>query len=194
MRSSVRLVMTLALAFVTSFACKTGPSQEEQRVERFRSLYRSARSVEGAIAVGVSYVKFGEILQVFATELLIAKDAAKDDSDRALVAAYAEVLDVYKDSAAIWKQANESAGEEWMKGRTFVTETLQPIATKYKLPTKGRTPGRDRAYLFVRSTPMPCRRSGSWRRRRARRRMSSMRSLRDAELATWARSARALCS
>jgi hypothetical protein len=136
MRAMVRVAAFACVASMGLQGCSRTPSNEALRSERFGPLHRAARSIDGAIAVGVTYVRFGELLQVFATELLLATDRAKDDADRALISAYSEVLDAYKDSAAVWKQANESSSQDWMKGRTFVTEPLQTIAQKYKLAVK----------------------------------------------------------
>src|SRR5688572_29723901 len=104
MRVVVRIVALACLANLGLQGCSRTASDEALRTERFGPLHRAARSIDGAIAVGVSYVRFGELLQVFATELLLATDRAANDADRALVAAYSEALDAYKDSAAVWKQ------------------------------------------------------------------------------------------
>jgi hypothetical protein len=61
----------------------------------FESLYRAAKAVEGATEPGVTYAKFGELLQTFSKELSIATDHALNDDDRELVAGYAKAYEAY---------------------------------------------------------------------------------------------------
>jgi hypothetical protein len=126
----MRQIFALAVVVVGTATCARQPSLQAKH----EPLYRAAKSVEGAIAVGVTYQTFGELLQSLATEVLIAGDRANSDEEKALVAAYAELLTNYKDSSTIWKHQIESSKYEWAKDQIVVGDELVPVAAKYKLP------------------------------------------------------------
>ena len=69
-------------------------------------VYRAERSIEGALAVGVSYPEFGTLVRQFSTELLLARDQARFsppayDVTRVLNK-YEDLLGMYKDSSTVW--------------------------------------------------------------------------------------------
>ena len=67
MRQCIHIVALLALIP----GCTRSPLAKTPVINQaiFEPVYRSAKSVEGAIDVGVNYAKLGELLQVFSTEL-----------------------------------------------------------------------------------------------------------------------------
>jgi hypothetical protein len=69
----------------------------------FEPVYRAAKTVQGATQSGVSYVKFGELMQGFSTELGIAKDHELTASDKKLLALYQQVFDAYQFSKVLWE-------------------------------------------------------------------------------------------
>jgi hypothetical protein len=68
----------------------------------FDAVYRAAKSVQGATASGVTYVKYGELLQTFSTELEIAKDHELNTSDKKLLQLFQEAYVAFHDSHTVW--------------------------------------------------------------------------------------------
>jgi hypothetical protein len=135
-----RVLAALAVATLVG-ACNRGPTPAEVRAERFRPLYRTARNLDAALGSGVTYIKFGELLQELTAEVMVAGDVAKEESDQALVSAYTDLLTTYKDSAVVWKQKLESDKLDFHKGRILVIEEVAPLIEKYKLPAKDNAIG-----------------------------------------------------
>jgi hypothetical protein len=127
----VAVLVTFALA---------GCSKPATRQQTYERLYRAGRTIEGSIGVGVSYVDLGTLLRELSTEILIARDTAKTDGDKALVNAYADVLLVYKDSLLVWKLQIDSAKYEWLEGQIPVDRSLAALAAKYNLTSSDVTP------------------------------------------------------
>ena len=76
----------------------------------FEPVYRASKAIQGATGPGVTYPKFGELLQGLSTEIGIAKDHQMNGLDRKLIALYEEALATYNFSAELWKvklQAHE---------------------------------------------------------------------------------------
>jgi hypothetical protein len=69
----------------------------------FEPVYRASKAIQGATNPGVTYPKFGELLQGLSTEIAIAKDHQLNEVDRKLIARYEEALATYKFSAELWK-------------------------------------------------------------------------------------------
>jgi hypothetical protein len=69
-------------------------------------VYKAARSIEGALAVGVTYPEYGTLIRNFSTELLMARDHTRFDmASRDLTAVldkYTDLLIMYKDSSTVW--------------------------------------------------------------------------------------------
>lgn len=105
--------------------------------KKYENLHRAAKAIEGATAVGVSYQKFGELLQNLSTEISIAKDKVKSDAEKELLKQYLDVLMTYHESATVWKHKIEGARYDWIpRGQVYVESELQPIISKYSLPTE----------------------------------------------------------
>jgi len=78
----------------------------EARGRRFEKLHRTARAVEGATAVGVTYREFASLIQQFATELIVVRDQLSD-GDAGAYQECAQALEVYKDSLTLWRRKVE---------------------------------------------------------------------------------------
>lgn len=101
---------------------------------KFENLYRSAKAIEGATAVGVNYQKFGELLQNFATEISIARDQVKSKKEKEMLTVYFDALTIYKDSATLWEQNIRDSGYSFVpSGRIFVGPSMGSVIEKYKL-------------------------------------------------------------
>ena len=143
----------MAVAFLALLAaCRQSPAPATltPQIEpgKFDALYRSMKSIEASTTIGVTYLKFGELLQTAATEVSIARDRAKSDVEKGIVEKFFNVLSEYQDSGIVWRAKNESTGhlttdiligllkqEPTQQMRTFTA-----LATKYSLPmTDGKT-------------------------------------------------------
>ena len=72
--------------------------------KKFENLHHAIKQIEGSVMAGVNYMKFGELLQNLATELLITKDKVKTKEERDLLELYDKVYDTYKDSYTLWNK------------------------------------------------------------------------------------------
>jgi hypothetical protein len=104
--------------------------------KKYENLYHAAKAIDGAVAVGVNYQKFGELLQNLSTEISIANDKAKSDIEKELLKKYLEVLIAYQESAIVWKNNIECAQRGWPQGKIPLLSEIRPIVTKYSLPTE----------------------------------------------------------
>lgn len=111
---------------------------------KFEGAYRAGKSMEGALATGVSYKDFEGLLQAFAGQLLIAKDRVSTPPEQTLIERYTEVLTTYEDSRVLWKeQADQalkygwaSAPERNPEGLIVVEGDVIRIVQRYGLPTR----------------------------------------------------------
>ena len=72
------------------------------RAEIFDPVYRAAMELKSGQEVGMNRAKFGELLQKFSTEVSIANDKAESAAEQKIAEGYSQVLDIYKDAAALW--------------------------------------------------------------------------------------------
>ena len=77
-------------------------SKPDPRPEVFEPVYRVATELRSAQEVGMNRRRFGELLEKLATELSLARDKAESPKEQRVIQGYAEVLQTYKDAAAIW--------------------------------------------------------------------------------------------
>ena len=114
----------------------------------FEPVYRASKSIQGATQSGVTYIKFGELMQGLSTEISIAKDHSLNATDRELIALYDDAFTAFQASAALWKDKLENKRED---GALFVAlqgENGQMLdlprarfATVYELPVTDRVDG-----------------------------------------------------
>ncbi len=82
--------------------------QDKGNPELFKQLYRVAKEIKGAQETGVNRIEFGKLLNKFATEVGVAKDAARTDKEREVIRLYGEALDILKDSTVLWDAKNNA--------------------------------------------------------------------------------------
>lgn len=99
----------------------------------FEPVYRASKALQGATAPGVTYGKFGELLQNFATEIAIARDQQMNELDKKLIGLYVEVFDAYNFSSNLWKKQIERHEDYWMGYIPVGAEVSPELATKYGL-------------------------------------------------------------
>src|ERR1700682_5467766 len=106
-------IIALALCLVTVGCGSSGTPHKQSKVTTaiFEPVYRAAKTVQGATQSGVSYVKFGEVMQQFSTELSIAKDHELNAADKKLFAHYQDAYDAYQFSKEMWSQKIEVGSE-----------------------------------------------------------------------------------
>lgn len=110
----------------------------------FEPVYRAAKALQGATVSGVTYIKFGELMQGLATEIGIAGDHKLNAVDKELLELYRAAFADYQASARIWKLKLGSSQEMW-KGEIPVSfqehpnDSLVAVANSYGLPVENRT-------------------------------------------------------
>lgn len=110
----------------------------------FEPLYRAGKSVQGATASGVTYTKFGELLQALSTEIGIVKDHPLNAADRRLLALYEEAFGHYQVSSTLWQLKFESSSKVWngeipvvLNGKAV--NGLYDVAGAYDIPLTDHT-------------------------------------------------------
>jgi hypothetical protein len=83
-------------------AATPAPPAPKGTTRTFEQVYRAGKVIEGATATGVTYVKYGELLQGLSTELSIAKDQPLNEADKKLVALYDGALVHYRVAGTLW--------------------------------------------------------------------------------------------
>lgn len=78
-------------------ACAPGVDQEA-----FAPVYRAAQDIQGATSVGVSLIRYRELLGTYASQVAQAKDHVHTDRERLMVEQYAFALQCYRDAATVW--------------------------------------------------------------------------------------------
>jgi hypothetical protein len=147
-RETDTMKRALLVALVALVGCKAAPPPPPPAPARpvpaidqqkFEALYRSAKTMQASLSVGLTYVKFGELKQALATEISIAADKASSEREKALVAAYADILTTLQDSAALWeKQIKDHNPELVREGELIVEGAVVPIVQKYGIPQRPR--------------------------------------------------------
>lgn len=136
-----------AVALILSIGSCTreppGPSAHEQMQQKFASLYRAARAIDSATSEGVNYAKFIDLLSTFSKEMLIARDLARTEQEKALVAAYEDVLVAWKDSVDLWDRIRLAAEKPIFGPLPFwgVGSELTAKAAKYQVEVKQTSKG-----------------------------------------------------
>jgi hypothetical protein len=104
--SATRIITVVLLLPIALGGCSETPApkpvETDPRPEVFEPVYRVATELRSAQEVGMDRRRFGELLEKLTTELSLARDKAESPKEQRVIQGYAEVLQIYKDSAAIW--------------------------------------------------------------------------------------------
>ena len=129
---------------------------------KFEGVYRAAKSIDGATAAGVTYVRFGELVQGLSTELSILADHGPfTEREQALRTLFSDALKHYEISATFWKMKIDASDPLW-KGEipiqfeepgqaadTRVADLARaygiPVADRFTSPPMGVSPKRYKA-------------------------------------------------
>jgi hypothetical protein len=102
--------------------------------DKFNNLNYAAKSVQGAITVGVNYVEYGALLQKYSTELLLLKNNNLIGYELDSYNLYKEALEIFIDARKIWEVKIESPKYNWIpKNNIFPLVGLTDIINKYGL-------------------------------------------------------------
>ena len=127
-----RNILVTLIGFALIIGCTPKIDQK-----KFENLHHAAKAIQAATAVGVTNLKFVELLQGLATEISVAKDIAKSDLEKELLKGYSDILVTYHESATVWNHKIKSLRYNWIpSGQIFVEEELRPIIFKYTLRTE----------------------------------------------------------
>jgi hypothetical protein len=129
---------------VTADSVASAPSASLPDGTKFEAAYRAGKSIEEALAIGISYNDFEGLLQSFASELLLTKDRMTTPSEGTLLERYTEVLTTYQDSRTLWKeQADQAMKYGWAnapernpEGLIVVEGDVIQIVQRYGLATR----------------------------------------------------------
>lgn len=125
--------------------------------KKFENLYRAGKAIDGATSVGVSYKKFGELLQNLATEIYVASDKAKSGNAKKMIESYSGILQMYKDSHLIWKYQIETPSSCGLPSdqilvkpeMKYVIERYSLKRNKYVQKIRGWTIVKDIDYITI---------------------------------------------
>jgi hypothetical protein len=98
---TVALLLPIALGGCSG-STEPKPVKIDPRPEVYEPVYRVATELRSAQEVGMNRRRFGELLEKLATELSLARDKAETPKEQRVLQGYAEVLQIYKDAAAVW--------------------------------------------------------------------------------------------
>lgn len=139
MKITCRHAVTFCVLVMLFVAC--GPSK---RV-KYEALYRAAKTLAASTSTGVNYSDFTNRVQALETEVMISKDKANTSDQVYMVAAYAKLLDIYKDSINVWKWKIDWPGYQfiWMADDLSYMRPVwvRPTISKYKLSLKNDSMG-----------------------------------------------------
>ena len=96
---------------------------------KFERLYRSGKTIDAALSVGVNRQRFHELLQDFTAELSIVSAQGASAAERIVLSSYQSAGSVLSDIAAVWQAETTASG-------FFVAVGDNPnraIANKYHL-------------------------------------------------------------
>jgi hypothetical protein len=94
---TVASAFVLLVALLNSSGCGRGINQA-----KFEGVYRAGQGMKSATDVGVTIVKYRELLQVFASEVAMAEAKPANAREKAMVANFTEALVNYRDAATLW--------------------------------------------------------------------------------------------
>ncbi len=127
-----RFFIAAACVAVMCCACSSGIDKK-----KFDGLERDAQGLQNSISSGVTYEKFGELLQGFSADIKAFGDTLKSNKEKELLKAYSDLLSMYQDGYLLWRFSREFSKHNLVpEGRIYVGQDVEPIVTKYRLLTE----------------------------------------------------------
>jgi hypothetical protein len=97
-------------------------------------VYRALKMVGGATAVGVTYPRYIELVQVVSGEILMAKQRLRTAKDRDAYEHYVRALATHKDACDMWSRKMDPKYASIVpEGKILVTGKLEDIASRHGL-------------------------------------------------------------
>jgi hypothetical protein len=118
-------------AFVVYTKATAAPPIAVNRA-KLEPLYRSAKTIQAAIGVGLNVPRYAELLQGVATEVAIAGDRATTEKEKAIVTAYAAAVMTLHDAQTLWTKRNENSDGG---GFVRIEGEAARLVEKYNVPT-----------------------------------------------------------
>ncbi len=104
---------------------------------KFSELNRTAQDLKAAIASGNSCDVPDTLLQRLVSGIAAVKDKVVSKAERDLIAAYEDLLIIYKDGLLLCQSRTHLTAFQFVpKGRIYVTQELDPLVEKYGLSTE----------------------------------------------------------
>jgi hypothetical protein len=133
------LVLRRAIVFVLGAGLTLLAACSPKESIRSEPTYHAFKAIAGATAMGVTRVRYSELLQNASTELLILSDFAKGTPDTLTATKYAAALTKYKAAQTLWDSQIENAKYDWIpRGQIFLEGEGPEIAAQYSLTTTER--------------------------------------------------------
>lgn len=87
---------------------------DDATVRKFDAAYRAGSAVQTATAIGVTYGRFGDLVQAFASEVSLAGDAADGAAEHDILDHYSRAVLMYSTSSLLWdSKLRHSNPYEW---------------------------------------------------------------------------------
>jgi hypothetical protein len=109
---------TAAQASIESLRARARANRDESTstearaaASKFDALYRAVKAIRAETAIGVSYVRFGQLVSNLATEYTIVGDNLASHTERQLHSLYGTAIAEYNLSLAIWKMRFDQANQ-----------------------------------------------------------------------------------
>jgi len=108
---------------------------------KFSAVYRSVKTTQAALQVGVNYNGLGELIQKMATEISIVEDKAKSKEDKEILNEYRKITNMYKDSLKAWgiaifqRSDSKHLPYDLPEGWLYINDDLRPIISMYTIKT-----------------------------------------------------------
>jgi hypothetical protein len=132
MKSRFWFVIVSTFILSVLFGCSSGIDKK-----KFEGTAKAAQAVQKAIDNQDSYLKCGELFDIFSNEVIALRDKVTGDKEQQLLKAYADLLIIYQDGFLLWEYKVESSRYTWIpEDRIYLEPTIKPLAIKYHLPVQ----------------------------------------------------------
>ena len=99
----VALVLIGSVAYLMGRSGNLASVADNLNSEKFRAVNRASKAMEGASSIGVNQAKFRDLLQSFATEVVLLDGSKLTAREKSCLALFREAQATYADSLAIWE-------------------------------------------------------------------------------------------
>jgi hypothetical protein len=150
-RLLVALVLLVALTVVacgttttTTTEAATTTTAPAVNTDLFADAWRALMEIQGATAVGVTYLQFGPLVQAYVTEIsLLPEDLPAQDAE--IATGLAEIAVAYIDSYQLWGKDAGGTRINLSRDGKYQFEGAERIVTVYNVKTETRD-GRTSVY------------------------------------------------